>query len=271
VFLRGHSSRGFTLIELLVVLAIIGILSAMLLPALGRAKTRAAAINEMHSARQMMLAWHMYADEHNDSVLPGYRYGFQALNRVGTPLEHPINARYPWRLAPYLGNSFEVMYVNRNRPMLQRFARDEDGYAYAASVFPSLGINSVFVGGDDLILAPGEPAFKRFGYFCVLKTSDVERPTALIAFASARSQFGEDTVDGFYRVEPPALVQRDWPEEYDAGLPPEDYGHVHPRYALRTIVALTDGHAEGVDLTELQDMQHWANAADRPDWRLEPR
>jgi prepilin-type N-terminal cleavage/methylation domain-containing protein len=268
---RSRSNRGFTLIELLVVIAIIGVLSAMLLPALGRAKVKAAAINEINSARQVMLAWHLYADDHNGSVLPGYRYGYQAFDRAGTPLEHPINARYPWRLAPYLGHSFEILYANRNRALLQRFANDEDGYTYAASVFPSLGINSVFVGGDDLALAPGPQVFERFGYFCVLKISDIDRPTDLIAFASARSRFEEGVAEGYYRVDPPYLVQRIWAESYDPALPPEDFGFVHPRFALRTIVAVTDGHAESLGLDQIQDMRRWANPADRPDWTLERR
>ena len=29
---------------------------------------------------------------------------------------------------------------------------------------------------------------------------------------------------------------------------------------------MLDGHAEGLNLTQIQDMRYWANEADRPDW-----
>ena len=181
--ITSSARRGFTLIELLVVIAIIAILASLLAPALGKAKSKAYYINEINSAKQMMLAHHMYNDDHEGYIFPGYRYDLQASDREGNPIEHPINARYPWRLAPYLAHHFEILYANKNKTLLHSFAgEDESNYTYAASLFPSLGANSVFVGGDDMILSPTSAAFKKFGQFCVLKESDAKRPSQLFAF-----------------------------------------------------------------------------------------
>jgi prepilin-type N-terminal cleavage/methylation domain-containing protein/prepilin-type processing-associated H-X9-DG protein len=90
---------AFTLVELLVVIAIIGILAALLLPALSQAKYRARRIECVGNLKETGLAFHLFANDH------GGKFTTQVSTNDGGALEF-VNAAYQVRDPFYFSYQF---------------------------------------------------------------------------------------------------------------------------------------------------------------------
>ena len=103
-------NRGFTLIELLTVIAIIAILAGLLIPAVNRVRVSARQSVCASNMRQIGLALHMFANDHNGR-LPGIAHFSE-------------NESWIFTLAPYLDDVNEIRISPGDPRRDERMARD---------------------------------------------------------------------------------------------------------------------------------------------------
>jgi prepilin-type N-terminal cleavage/methylation domain-containing protein len=234
------TSTGFTMVELLCGLAVVAMLVALGVGALGAAQKSGMKASEIAAGKTLMLGYHLYATENGGSLLPGYVSNpGEVQGAHGEPLTGQPASRYPWRLAPYLSHNYKAAFLATK----QKIANPSE-LTYLVSLVPSLGVNGVYVGGDESSpMNPFNPrAAARYGDFCVLRLNQSVKPSQLIVFASASYhdvRIGGKQL-GYFKIE--------YPDK-----------NVDFRYNGKAVVACLDGHVELLTREEMRDMRRWSN------------
>jgi len=275
----SRASAGFTLVEMLVVIAVIAVIIAILFPAMRALRGSAASTRELALARQLTTAYLAYATDHRGVLMPGFydkSPTLPATTEHGVALSPQETHRYPWRLAPYLGFNLDGLYLD---PTIRESFAATPQYRYFVSLYPSMGLNTVFVGGDSRPEGLGfNPAFEQiYGRIAVTRLSQARRPSDLIVFGSARTNvpFGPNAppvIEGYFRLESPYLTSRQWAASWSPELTAKQWGFVSMRNAKASAaIGFLDGRTGLLDEQEIQDMRHWSDRADAPDWTLQPQ
>ncbi len=181
--------HGFTLIELLVVIAIIGLLLAILIPALSKAKSLVWEVFCKNNLKQYGVVGRMYLSENNDTFPNAWGSIYKSVEESGHPracqwhdaLRNPDRrADLAGKIYPYFGTWSRIHVC----PTFERFAKSYGTeHSSQPSVCATIPMEPQFGYSMNAFLGGFEPSQSSDNHRLVVKVSDVRSPTTVFFFS----------------------------------------------------------------------------------------
>jgi len=293
-----HARNGFTMVELLIVIAMIGILTAIVVPAASSLQGAANATTELAAARRTTQAWRNWSIDHNGRLIASQLEPSAPLppnvaptHHNGTLIPDIARRRWLWRLWDYFEDPVQTIWAGGQRrwwDSVMDGPGDMTTKLYVATLHPCLGLNGEWLGGrqsndsDTWTLSQYMRSQDELAVPLFTETlAQLKRPADLTLFASARGSdtaSGGQPIEGWWRIEPPYRPgmdqgQLNWTTD-DSGAfvtptatsQPSDAGFVSARHGGRSVIAAPDGSARVEHFGRLGDMRRWADPALSHNW-----
>jgi len=269
-----EQQSGFSLVEVLVTMAVVGLLGAVTVTAVGTVREGAHKASDVASARQLAAAYMMYPQDNRGKLMPAKPSQVQQQMDVvydiyGDPITVPAVAnRYVFRLLPYT-DSVDLMYPGPSQAHYQEIL--ERGNVYDLSLFPSFGINHEYLGGDYTHPRYNPDNGSRVALTHVAQCINPSEQIVFIStFYTGSGRSDAAPYIGQVNAYAPKGLRSTWSsydEEYSSNT-----GNVHLRYNGEAVVAHLDGSVAMLGEEELKDMRRWSNQArDTNNPNLKPR
>jgi len=230
--------EAFTLIELLVVISIVALLTAILMPVLGAARSGSRALVCKSNLRQLLIANIGYATESDGFYVPAAsdmwdNAGLHRWHGKRDALDEPFD---PLR-GPLIG------YLADGRvkecPLKVEFVKGQDWDTNFEQGGGGYGYNMTYIGSRITQSAAGSVQAWKDSYAMTARITEITAPAMTLMFADTAMANDQQLLIEYSFAEPPFTV-------YD-GLPVTEFymsPSIHFRHRGRANVGWADGHIE---------------------------